>query len=307
MRGPTRRGRYVILWPVLSAIDHVIVGVRDLDRATRSYARLFGRTPSWRGEQPSRGTASTLFRLSNTCLELLSPVGEGPLANPLARRLESRGEGPVGLALRTASAGSLRQSWIRSGLHPNDLRHGLDRDVESGAFREWTEVHLPPEDTAGLLLFGIEPRSPDEVLPVARPLEDEKTAVAGLDHAVVRSRNPERVIGFCRDRLGLRLALDREFPQWGSRLLFFRLGGATLEVAAPCGEPADPEAQDELWGLSWRTQDARGCRERMVASGIEASEVRAGRKPGTFVFTVKAPTHGVPTLVKQPAPRDDAA
>ena len=66
----------------------------------------------------------------------------------------------------------------------------------------------------------------------ALPAGDERAAIFGLDHAVVRTANAEAAKALYGDRLGLRLALDRTFPQWGARLLFFRVGGITLEVAA---------------------------------------------------------------------------
>src|SRR5690606_24118179 len=78
----------------LHALDHVIVLVSELEAATRDAARLLGRTPSWRGEHPGQGTANALFRLENTYLELLAPVGPGALADPLRARLAHAGEGP---------------------------------------------------------------------------------------------------------------------------------------------------------------------------------------------------------------------
>jgi hypothetical protein len=36
-----------------------------------------------------------------------------------------------------------------------------------------------------------------------------------------------------------------------------------------------------------------------VADGVEVSEVRTGRKPGTRVMTVRSGTCGVPTLIVQ--------
>ena len=46
------------------------------------------------------------------------------------------------------------------------------------------------------------------------------------------------------DGLGLRLALDRSFEAWGVRLLFFRVGGLTVEVAAPLpgAAPGSPDS-----------------------------------------------------------------
>jgi hypothetical protein len=94
------------------------------------------------------------------------------------------------------------------------------------------------------------------------------------------------------------------------RLLFFRVGGVTLEVAArlesgaektsgPSGEPADPD-HDRLWGLSWLVHDADDARARLMETGFDVSEVREGRKPGTRVLTVRDGTCDVPTLLIEP-------
>jgi catechol 2,3-dioxygenase-like lactoylglutathione lyase family enzyme len=88
----------------LTALDHVIVLVHDVEAATPTYARLLGRTPSWRGEHPGQGTANALFRLENTYLELLAPVGPGAVGDLLRARLAAAGEGPLGFALATPDA-----------------------------------------------------------------------------------------------------------------------------------------------------------------------------------------------------------
>jgi hypothetical protein len=43
--------------------------------------------------------------------------------------------------------------------------------------------------------------------------------------------------------------------------------------------------------------DADSARRRLAGEGFEVSEVRTGRRPGTRVFTVRGPTHGVATLM----------
>ena len=89
------------------------------------------------------------------------------------------------------------------------------------------------------------------MLPLSPPLSDEESAISGLDHAVVRSADPEASKALYGEGLGLRCALDREFPKWGSRLIFFRVGGVTVEVAASLvegGAGGEPGSQrDELW------------------------------------------------------------
>lgn len=284
---------------MLARLDHVILAVADLDAAARSTARLLGRSPSWRGEHPGAGTANALFRLDNTYLELLSPAGEGPTGLALRRWLAARGEGPVGLAFGTDDAAACRAQLAERGLEPGPVERGMGRDVESGAFREWRRVALPVARTRGVVLFAIEHRSPAELLPRMPAQGDESAAITALDHAVVRSPDAEAARALYGDRLGLRLALDREFPQWGARLIFFRVGGVTVEIAAELGAAPAEDAGDRLWGLSWRVGDADAARARLVAAGFDVSEVRPGRRPGTRVLTVRDGTLGVPTLVLQ--------
>jgi len=298
---------------VLVSLDHAIIAVRDLRAATSQYARLFGCSPSWRGEHPAAGTANALFRLENCYVELLSREGEGPHGSALSAWLDARGEGLIGLAFGTNDAEACRGFFAERGLEPEAIEKGLGRDVESGAFREWLRVPLPARKTRGVLLFAIEHLSSDATLAPGLPLGDARALVFGLDHAVLRTADPEAAKALYGDALGLRLALDRAFPEWGARLLFFRVGGITLEVAAalePAGEGGDakplPSAdRDALWGLSYRVRDAEGARARLDASGFEVSAVREGRKPGTRVFGVRNGTCGVPTLILQPADPGD--
>jgi catechol 2,3-dioxygenase-like lactoylglutathione lyase family enzyme len=292
---------------VLARLDHVILGVADLDAATRSTARLLGRSPSWRGEHPSAGTANALFRLENTTLELLSPSGEGAIGQALGRWLATRGDGLVGLAFGTDDAAACRAELAARGLAPGPVEKGMGRDVESGAFREWLRVPLPIERTRGVVLFAIEHLSPAEILPRTAAIGDEAAAVFALDHAVVRTSDAAAARGLYGDGLGLRLALDREFPQWGAHLIFFRVGGVTVEIAAELGATPATDAGDRLWGLSWRVRDADAARERLAAAGFDVSPVRAGRRPGTRVLTVRDGTLGVPTLLLEPPPRQAAS
>jgi catechol 2,3-dioxygenase-like lactoylglutathione lyase family enzyme len=291
---------------MLRALDHVIVLVRDLDAASRSYAALLGRHPSWRGEHPEGGTANVLFRLENTYLELLSPRPGGGPASLLEARLKERGEGLMGLAFATEDAHRCQAEMRRRGLHPLDPRRGSGRNSDSGAVRQWENVVLPGEDSRGVLLFAIEHRSPPELLPVADLAAPAASAVTGLDHVVVRTADPEASKQLYGDQLGIRLALDRSFERWGMRLLFFRLGGLTIEVAASLGEEPRPGVPDDLWGIAYRVPDADASRTRLSGEGIDVSEVRPGRKPGTRVLTVRSHTCGVATLCIEVEPKKDA-
>jgi catechol 2,3-dioxygenase-like lactoylglutathione lyase family enzyme len=291
---------------MLHGLDHVIVVVRDLDAASKAYAALLGRRPSWRGEHPALGTANVLYRLDNTYLELLCPQPEGSLSGGLRARLEEKGEGLLGLALGTEDADLCQAALEERGLHPLAPKEGLGRDRDSGAVREFRSVWLPEEESRGVSLFAIQHLSPPDLLPPAEVAAAAPAAVTGVDHVVVRTADAEAAKQLYGDRLGIRLALDRSFPEWGARLLFFRIGGVTIEVVASLGEEAEVGAEDRLWGIAYRVGDADAARYRLAGEGFDVSEVRQGRKPGTRVFTVRSNTHGVATLCLEPAPKKNA-
>ena len=161
---------------------------------------------------------------------------------------------------------------------------------------------LPAQSTRGLTLFAIEHDSPDANLPLAEPTGSAAAAVRALDHVVVSSGDIEASRALYGDLLGLRLALDRRFEARGLRILFFRIGGVTVEVAGPLEPPADAPPTDRFGGLAYRVGDVDAARSRLLAGDFDVSEVRAGAKPGTRVCTVRRETHGVPTLLIEPGP-----
>jgi len=124
----------------------------------------------------------------------------------------------------------------------------------------------------------------------------EAASITALDHVVIRTPNPERAIALYAGRLGLDLRLDRSNPDWGSRLLFFRCGDLVVEIAHDV-KTGVSEGPDQLWGLSWRTPDVGRCNERLKKAGVEVSEPRNGRRPGSQVFSVLSHTANVPTIV----------
>jgi catechol 2,3-dioxygenase-like lactoylglutathione lyase family enzyme len=121
------------------------------------------------------------------------------------------------------------------------------------------------------------------------------TPIVAMDHAVVGTADPERAAALYGARLGLDMALDRSHPDWG-RLMFFRCGDLIVEVAHRPGQNA-ATTPDKLRGICWRVADIDATQARLASAGVDVSEVRTGRKPGTRVMTVRNGTCGVATLV----------
>ena len=104
---------------------------------------------------------------------------------------------------------------------------------------------------------------------------------------------------FYGEQLGIRLALEQDVPEWGSTQLFFRASSMSIEVIA--SDKADE--QDELWGLALKTNDIEATHARLREQGVQISDIRDGRKPGTRVCTAKSHTLGVPTLLIEHPPQ----
>jgi catechol 2,3-dioxygenase-like lactoylglutathione lyase family enzyme len=121
-----------------------------------------------------------------------------------------------------------------------------------------------------------------------------------VDHVVLRTNHADACIGLFNGVLGIRLALDQDVPEWGGRMLFFRTGKLTLEVLAvrPESSPAEASA---FWGITYQCEDIDAMAVALKIRGVGLSEIRAGRKPGTRVATIKSHCLDLPTLLIGPA------
>ena len=290
---------------MLTSIDRVMIATNDLDQAQRDAVSLLGRTPSWQGEYPGLGVRYVLFCLENTRIELLSPIEGAEEEIGLRAHLDDQGPGLFGLALATSDLEASMTQARERGWTSSETASVLLQDGPSGAYRRLGQSALDLEETRQIRLILTQSLSEDELLPPALSIGDETAAVGRLDHVVIGTRDPEHALSLYGEGLGIRLALDRSFESRGIRLLFFRLGGTTLEFSAPLREGAElsagSEEADQLWGLAYQVPDADHAWARIQAAGFETTPVRQGHKPGTRVFTVKSSPLGIPSLVIEPA------
>jgi catechol 2,3-dioxygenase-like lactoylglutathione lyase family enzyme len=275
---------------MILGLDHVALAVADLDAAVASYERLLGRTCLWRGEDD--GAAHAWFRLGNVTLGILARTGPGLTGDRIATRLGASGEGLASVAFQVAEIEPACRLLARRALAAPPPRELHLTDAKTGATHRLLVADLAAEATHGVAMSLAQqaPADPDPAPPQSDGL------ITGLDHVVIRSPDPERAIALLAGRLDLELRLDRTNPDWGARLLFFRCGDLVVEVAHGLAGGIH-HGSDELWGLSWRTPNIEAAHGRLAAAGIAVSEIRAGRRPGTRVFTVKDRSARLPTLV----------
>jgi catechol 2,3-dioxygenase-like lactoylglutathione lyase family enzyme len=256
---------------MIHALEHVSIAVpaARLAEAARDYETLLG----WRAQPRPAGCS---FQLSNVRLELVADAAAAGLA---------------GLAFAVEDLAAWGRLLARGGLPVQPANLGKESARPALLADRQATYGVPINFCAG---------EKEAVRPSAPSVpEAETTAVAALDHVVIKTPNPDRAIALYAGRLGLSLRLDRSYAEWGARLLFFRCGALTVELVHRPGQESG-EGVDRLWGLSWRVPDIAGAHGRLREARVDLSEVRRGRRPGTRVATVRSHTAEVATLLLGP-------
>ena len=246
---------------MIEGLDHIVVAAASADAAVADYQVLLGRR-----------RAETSFQLGNIRLDVRGGGGA-----------DGGGEGLSALGFAVADLAKAQRLLQQRALPVTPARPGA--------------LHIAPSATHGVAISLVSRARPAESFqPSPLAGAEEASAVSGLDHVVVRTPDPERAIALYAGRLGLSLRLDRSEPAWGARLLFFRCGDLVVEMAHDL-QAGIGHGPDRLWGLSWRVPDIAMAHARLQSAGVDVSDVRRGRRPGTQVFTVKSHTASVPTLM----------
>ena len=138
----------------IAGIDHIIVGVRDLEHARMVWTRL-GFTLSPRGRHIGQGTANYCIMFASDYIELLGIVDPNDFVQRLDNFLAQR-EGLMAAAFAPAMPPEeLRATLLRRQLHPSEPR-ALGRQLElpeGTVVPRFSLISLPSEETPALDSF----------------------------------------------------------------------------------------------------------------------------------------------------------
>ena len=136
-------------------IDHVILGINNLERGIQEFESRTGVTPKRGGEHPGRGTQNALVTLGNgRYLEILAPASS---QRPTASRepwVDHADLTPVGWALHTRAIGSVVAQLRAAGFTIQDPTAG-SRRTPDGALLQWQSAGVS-EPGLELVPFFIE-------------------------------------------------------------------------------------------------------------------------------------------------------
>tara|TARA_B100000925_G_scaffold68345_1_gene47055 strand:+ start:1122 stop:1964 length:843 start_codon:yes stop_codon:yes gene_type:complete len=277
---------------MFKSLDHLIIAVEDLEKATHNYQIIMGTPPVWTGMHKSLGTSNALFNFQNTYLELLSPTGEGLGADLINHYLKDTGEGLIGMVFATKDINGVYQSLQNHGFPLGEPTDGEGTNSADQKLRKWKNLFLPSDLTRGIFSFVIEHTEGD----LPQPESIEPSSPHKLDHVVINTNDADGFIKIYKDTFNIRLALDKVIEHWQKRMLFFRLNQTTIEVIE---QEDDLPPGDQMWGLAWEVKDIEKAHERMMVEGIEVTPIQKGVKEKTLVATIKSHNHNVPTLLIQ--------
>jgi len=124
---------------LITAVDHVLVGVNDLDAAREAWSRLgFTLTPT--GRHLGWGTANACIMFAGDYLELIGIVDPGQFVNDLDQVLAERGEGLLGVAFATPDAAAAHRELESLGITEAPARLGRRLEDPAGAEELWFQV-----------------------------------------------------------------------------------------------------------------------------------------------------------------------
>src|SRR5580700_2348394 len=187
--------------PIVTAVEHVSIAVRDADGAKQTFAAL-GFEPQWVEDVPGQGLRSHVLRAAGVVLELIEPAAAAPAAAPAAGSLERflarRGEGLHHLCLRVNSLEEATRAVEAAGMRLVDQVPTVD---EQGR-----RVFVHPDSAHGVLIGLVEPH-PGKAAPPAeqggrRVLGASDPAFAGRTYvaAVARAGTPLFISGLTAAR-----------------------------------------------------------------------------------------------------------
>jgi len=269
----------------LRGIDHVVVLVRDLDRAQQTYARM-GFTLTPRGFH-TLGSQNHCLMFGSDYVELLAVPRPHPAQQYFTDFL-AKGEGLGAIALATDDAGGLHAGLAADGI-ATDAPLDFSRPVEGLGEARFRIVQLPPQESPGCRMFACQHFSRDIVWrPAYQRHANGATEIAAV--AVV-AEFPESAAA-CYGRL---MATT---PQRIEEGFLVQTGSAPIALATRwklghrlhgVGLPLRPRPQ--VAALFVRVADRAASAALLRRNGLQAAKLRAGS------FAVSAQdAHGVAVI-----------
>jgi Glyoxalase-like domain len=168
-------------------IDHIIIGVADLDAGVAELERLTGVRNAVGGVHPGQGTRNALMSLGDgTYLEILAPDPEQTVDDPMVRQLRTLTE-PTGVGWAIAADDeNILRSALAGGPHTISASEPGSRAKPDGSILRWITFEYEGLD---------DPAAPFFIIWADPTLHPSRTSPGGcrLTHLIIEQVNAERL------------------------------------------------------------------------------------------------------------------
>ncbi|MEC7923862.1 MAG: methylmalonyl-CoA epimerase [Actinomycetota bacterium] len=131
---------------ILTEIDHVAIAVHDLEAAIRYYEQAFGAKVHHREIVERDGVEEALIKVADSYIQLTTATRDD---SPIAKFLETRGEGLHHIGYRVDDCKKALQAMIDAGARP------IDENPRPGS-RGTTVAFIHPKGSLGTLIELVE-------------------------------------------------------------------------------------------------------------------------------------------------------
>jgi hypothetical protein len=201
-------------------LDHIVVGVPDLEAATDAIEGLTGVRPVFGGEHPNRGTHNALLSLGDGVYLELIAVRPGAEAPDFAALQGLPGPTPVDWAVAVDDPATASSRLRAAGFAPTIPKPG-SRRTPAGAVLHWETFGLEPAPPGAPFFIHWLPETP----------HPSGTSPAGCSLSRLAIASPDAgALGRLRDALGLRLDIQESQATQITLTLRCPKGTVTLPV-----------------------------------------------------------------------------
>lgn len=166
-------------------IDHIILGINDLERGVAEFEAKTGVRPVFGGAHPGRGTHNALASLGGgTYIEILAPNRAEAAMDAMIAGLEKMTSlTPIGWAVATTDLAAVKKRAEAGGVTTTQVMPGA-RTLPDGSRLEWMTIGVtePAHDWAPFFIQWADPaRQPARTAPGGCTLESIALADPGPD------------------------------------------------------------------------------------------------------------------------------
>jgi catechol 2,3-dioxygenase-like lactoylglutathione lyase family enzyme len=281
---------------MLTGLDHIIIGVSDLEQATKVFSEKLGLAASGGGIHPTGGTANRIIVIGDTYLELITVRTPGEAQQGMLDRL-AKGDGYLNFVLSSNDIEADSKAMLSRGISIIGPKQGELRSAD-GHTRRWSRIDVEKPDMVQRYPFVIQHDSTGEerrfrlagwAQPPAHPLGAIKVlsttiAVANLAEAAARFQH---IYG-----LQPSATFTGEADAWEAALVAFPLGesGQDFELAEPLplstATVPDTGLLTEPDALARYLQEfGEGlCRMTLIVENLEASRGYLDEHEVTYLY-----------------------